>query len=105
MAVGSEMEADIDDLPKNPANYMALTPLWFLDRAALVHPNRLSVVHGPKRFTWSETYQRCRRLASALAARSIGPGCTVTLSLSLFLSLILVFSVFLSPVMIAYRTV
>ncbi|CAL9779146.1 unnamed protein product [Musa acuminata subsp. burmannicoides] len=77
MAVGSEMEADIDDLPKNPANYMALTPLWFLDRAALVHPNRLSVVHGPKRFTWSETYQRCRRLASALAAHSIGPGCTV----------------------------
>ncbi|KAE9453259.1 hypothetical protein C3L33_14840, partial [Rhododendron williamsianum] len=29
-------ERDIDDLPKNAANYTALTPLWFLDRAALV---------------------------------------------------------------------
>ncbi|XP_074588852.1 acetate--CoA ligase CCL3-like [Curcuma longa] len=70
-------EADIDDLPRNEANHTALTPLWFLDRAALVHPNRLSVVHGRRRFTWAETYQRCRRLASALHARSIGPGKTV----------------------------
>nr|CAD1828548.1 unnamed protein product [Ananas comosus var. bracteatus] len=52
-------------------------PLWFLDRAALVHPNRPSVIHGPVRFTWADTYRRCRRLASALATRSIGPGSTV----------------------------
>nr|CAD1833239.1 unnamed protein product [Ananas comosus var. bracteatus] len=70
-------ERDIDDLPKNAANYTTLTPVWFLDRAALVHPDRTSVVHGPVRFTWAETYRRCRRLASALARRSIGPGCTV----------------------------
>ncbi|KAB1213871.1 Acetate/butyrate--CoA ligase AAE7, peroxisomal [Morella rubra] len=68
---------DIDDLPKNAANYTALTPLWFLDRAALVHPTRLSVVHESRRYTWRETYQRCRRLASALSTHSIGPGCTV----------------------------
>ncbi|KAG1371334.1 acetate/butyrate--CoA ligase AAE7, peroxisomal [Cocos nucifera] len=70
-------ERDIDELPKNPANYTALTPLWFLERAALVHPNRLAVVHGPARYTWADTYRRCRRLASALASRSIGPGSTV----------------------------
>ncbi|XP_008786232.2 acetate/butyrate--CoA ligase AAE7, peroxisomal [Phoenix dactylifera] len=70
-------ERDIDELPKNPANYTALTPLWFLERAALVHPDRLAVVHGPARYTWAETYRRCRRLASALASRSIGPGSTV----------------------------
>nr|XP_010938304.1 acetate/butyrate--CoA ligase AAE7, peroxisomal [Elaeis guineensis] len=70
-------ERDIDELPKNPANYTALTPLWFLERAALVHPNRLAVVHGPVRYTWADTYRRCRRLASALASRSIGPGSTV----------------------------
>lgn len=70
-------ERDIDDLPKNAANYTALTPLWFLDRAALVHPNRNSVIHGSVRYTWLQTYQRCRRLASALSNRSVGFGSTV----------------------------
>lgn len=70
---------DIDDLPKNAANYMALTPLWFLDRAATVHPTRTSVVHGSTRYTWLQTYQRCRRLASALSKRSVGLGCTVAI--------------------------
>lgn len=73
------MAKDIDDLQKNAANYMALTPLWFLDRAATVHPTRTSVVHGSKRYTWLQTYQRCRRLASALSKRSIGLGCTVAI--------------------------
>ncbi|KAJ3679524.1 hypothetical protein LUZ60_017535 [Juncus effusus] len=73
----TNMDIDIDDLPKNEANHTALTPLWFLERAALVHPTRDSVVHGPVRFTWAETYRRCRRLASALARRSVGPGSTV----------------------------
>ncbi|KAJ0979875.1 hypothetical protein J5N97_015349 [Dioscorea zingiberensis] len=68
---------DIDELPKNPANFTALTPLWFLERAALVHPGRPSVIHGSVRFTWADTYRRCRRLASALSRRSIGPGSTV----------------------------
>jgi len=68
---------DIDDLPKIPANYTALTPLWFLDRAAVVHPTRKSVIHGSREYTWRQTYDRCRRLASALADRSIGPGSTV----------------------------
>ncbi|XP_056161254.1 acetate--CoA ligase CCL3-like [Syzygium oleosum] len=71
------MARDIDDLPKNEANHTALTPLWFLERAALVHPGRRSVVHGSVAFTWLQTYQRCRRLASALSSRSIGAGCTV----------------------------
>lgn len=73
------MAEDIDDLPKNAANYMALTPLWFLDRAATVHPTRTSVVHGATRYTWLQTYERCRRLASALSKRSIGLGCTVAI--------------------------
>ncbi|KAL5700925.1 Acetate/butyrate--CoA ligase aae7 [Ranunculus cassubicifolius] len=69
--------ADIDDLPRNEANYTALTPLWFLDRAALVHPQRKSIIHGSLQYTWLQTYQRCRRLASALRNRSIGFGKTV----------------------------
>ena len=57
------------DLDKTQANYAPLTPLTFIERAAYVYPNRLSVVHGAQRFTWRETYARCRRLASALARR------------------------------------
>lgn len=70
-------EKDIDDLPKNAANYTALTPLGFLQRAALVFPERTSIIHGSDRYTWLQTYQRCRRLASALAKRSVTFGSTV----------------------------
>jgi len=64
-------------LDRNSANYMALTPLSFLPRAAAVYPERTAVVHGSQRFTWAEAHQRCRRLAAALAARGIGKGDTV----------------------------
>ncbi|KAK7332619.1 hypothetical protein VNO80_29374 [Phaseolus coccineus] len=70
-------ERDIDDLPKNEANHTALTPLWFLERAALVHPTRRSIVHGSRHYTWLQTYQRCRRFASALSNHSIGLANTV----------------------------
>ena len=69
------------DLDKNPANYSPLTPLSFLERAAFVFPDRVSVIHGAQRFTWRQTYARCRQLASALARRGIGPGETVAVML------------------------
>ncbi|MCR9218984.1 MAG: acyl-CoA synthetase [Alphaproteobacteria bacterium] len=65
------------DLDKNAANYTPLTPLSFIRRAAQVFPDRESVVHGRQRFTWAETHARCRRLASALAAKGVGAGDTV----------------------------
>lgn len=68
-----------DGLDKNPANYVPLSPLTFLERAAAVYPNYTSIVHGEKRFTWAKTYARCRRLASALRAYGIGQGDTVAL--------------------------
>ncbi|KAJ4850671.1 Acetate/butyrate--CoA ligase aae7, peroxisomal [Turnera subulata] len=74
------MAKDIDDLPKNAANYTALTPLWFLERAATVHPTRVSLLHGSVKYSWRETYQRCRRLASALNNHSVGLGSTGDLS-------------------------
>jgi fatty-acyl-CoA synthase len=64
-------------LDRNPANFAPLTPLTFLERAAQVHPDVLSVIHGDIRFTWSQTYSRCCRLASALAKSGIGRGDTV----------------------------
>jgi len=66
-----------ENLAKNRANYAPLTPLSFLERAACVYPRRLAVIHGGQRQTWGETYQRCRRLGSALARRGIGVGDTV----------------------------
>jgi fatty-acyl-CoA synthase len=64
-------------LDRNRANYAPLTPLVFLDWAADVYPSRLAVVHGRRRFTWAQTAERARRLASALAARGIVAGDTV----------------------------
>jgi hypothetical protein len=70
------------DLYRNPANYAPLTPLSFLERAATVYPKRTSVIHGARRFTWQETYARCRRLASALIQHGIGKGDTVSAMLA-----------------------
>ena len=70
------------DLDKNPANYAPLTPLGFIERAAYVYPARTAVVHGKRRYTWAETYARCRRLASALAKRNIGVGDVVAAMLA-----------------------
>jgi fatty-acyl-CoA synthase len=64
-------------LDKNAANYAPLTPLSFLERAAHVYPDRVSVIHGAQRSTWRQTYERSRRLASALAKRGLGVGDTV----------------------------
>src|SRR5258705_6940944 len=64
-------------LDKNPANYVPLTPLSFLARSAAVYPDHVSTVYEGRSFTWSQTYARCRRLASYLAGRGIGDGDTV----------------------------
>jgi len=65
-------------LPKTPANYTPLSPITFLTRTAFVHPQRISIIHGERHWTWAETYIRCCRLASALTKRGIGKGDTVS---------------------------
>ena len=65
------------DLDRNEANFQPLTPLSFLDRAARAFPDHVAVIHGSLRRTYAELYERCRRLASALADKGIGPGDTV----------------------------
>ncbi|XP_062209768.1 butanoate--CoA ligase AAE1-like isoform X1 [Phragmites australis] len=54
------------------ANYVPLTPLSFLERAALVYGGRTAVVCGDKRYSWRETRERCLAGASALAHRGVG---------------------------------
>ncbi|KAI4299670.1 hypothetical protein L6164_033105 [Bauhinia variegata] len=61
----------MDKLPKCKANYIALSPLTFLKRAAHCYANRPSVICEGTRFTWLQTYDRCRRVASSLRALNI----------------------------------
>ena len=66
-------------LDQNQANYVPLSPLSFIKRAALVYPNKTSLVYGSARYTWKETYDRTRQLASILQQNGIGQGDTVSI--------------------------
>ena len=76
---GNDVPSPFDiDLDKNAANYVPLSPLSFIRRAAAVFPDRTAVIHGTaRRYSWAQAYERCRRLASALRARGIGRNDTV----------------------------
>ncbi|MBB5017029.1 fatty-acyl-CoA synthase [Chitinivorax tropicus] len=64
-------------LDANQANYVPLTPLTFLSRAAEVWPDKWAVIHGDRRYTWADVASRARRLASGLAKFGVGVGDTV----------------------------
>ncbi|MCP4470926.1 MAG: acyl-CoA synthetase [Gammaproteobacteria bacterium] len=69
------------DLDKNEANYSPLSPLTFIERAAAVYPQHCAQIYGDIRYSWAETYSRCRRLASALRQHGVGADDTVALML------------------------
>lgn len=73
------------DLPQTPANYASISPLSFIERSASVYPQRLAIVHGTGRDalrrTWSQLYDRCRQLASALERSGVSKGDTVAVML------------------------
>ena len=58
-------------------NYEPLSPLSFIHRTASIYPDMVSIIHGEQQFTWTQTYDRCRRLASALVSHGIRHGDTV----------------------------
>jgi fatty-acyl-CoA synthase len=70
------------NLDKTAANFQALSPLSFLERSAAVYPDHIAIIHGTSRTTYGDFYARCRRLASALALRYVGPGDTVSVMLA-----------------------
>jgi fatty-acyl-CoA synthase len=67
------------DLDRRTANYVPLSPVSFLTRAARIYPNRVAVIHGDKRFTYAAFLERARRLASSLARAGVGKGDTVAI--------------------------
>jgi len=66
-------------LERTVANYVPLSPLSFLPKAALLYPERTAIVQGERAQNWADTYKRCRRLASALARCGIDRGDTVAI--------------------------
>ncbi|WP_025769934.1 acyl-CoA synthetase [Thioalkalivibrio sp. HK1] len=67
------------DLDRNAANFVPLTPVSFIDRAAQVYPDYPSIIDGARRFTWGETFERCRRFVSALKMHGVEKGDCVSI--------------------------
>jgi len=66
--------ADETGLGKCEANYVPLTPLSHLTRAARVFADREALIYGDIRLTYAQYHGRVTRLASALAKAGIASG-------------------------------
>ena len=66
--------SDETGLEKTKANYVALTPLSHLRRAAQVFASREALVYGTRRYSYTQYHARVSQLASALSSRGIKPG-------------------------------
>ena len=66
------------NLDKNPANFVPLTPLTFLERAKDIYPNYEALVYEDRKYTWLDIYKRCTQFASALEKIGITKGDTVS---------------------------
>ncbi|RDX62120.1 putative acyl-activating enzyme 2, partial [Mucuna pruriens] len=68
----------MEGLLRCPANFLPLSPISFLERAAKVCRDRTSLVYGCLEYNWAETHQRCLKLASALTHLGISRGDVVS---------------------------
>ncbi|MCO8041320.1 acyl-CoA synthetase [Acinetobacter bohemicus] len=75
------MVSAYDELPRTPANFVALSPLRYLERAAYIYPTQNAIIHGKREISWRETYQRCRQFAHQLQKLGIGKNDTVSVLL------------------------
>ena len=66
------MTIEYDQLAKNKANHVPLSPISFLHRTADIYPHIESLIYHERRDTWRETRERCVKFASSLAARGFG---------------------------------
>lgn len=65
---------DEDGLERCPANFVALTPLSHLARAAQVFATREAIRYGDISYSYAQYHRRVSQLASALHQRGIKPG-------------------------------
>lgn len=75
------MVSAYDDFEKNPANFVALSPLRYLERAAYIYPMQAAIIHGTRSISWSESYKRCKQFAHQLRQLGIGKNDTVSVLL------------------------
>jgi fatty-acyl-CoA synthase len=69
------------DLDRNSANFVALSPISFVERSAEIFGDLPAVVHGARRYDWSQLRERSARLAAALRAMGVARGTTVSVML------------------------
>jgi len=67
-----------EHLDRSPANFVALSPVSFVERSAEVFGDVEAVVHGRRRYTWRQTRDRSARLAAALRSFGVGRATTVS---------------------------
>ncbi|KAJ8444192.1 hypothetical protein Cgig2_031012 [Carnegiea gigantea] len=68
----------MDHLKPSPANSSPLTPLSFLERAAVVYGDCPSIVYDATTYTWAQTYHRCLQIASSISSLGLGRGHVVS---------------------------
>ena len=69
------------DLDRNAANYVALSPVSFVERSAEIFGDLPAVIHGQRRYNWQQTRERSARLAAALQSLGVTRGSTVSVML------------------------
>ena len=69
------------DLDRNSANFVALSPISFVERSAEIFGDLPAIVHGARRYDWSQLRERSARLAAALRAMGVVRGTTVSVML------------------------
>ncbi len=60
-------------------SFEPLTPVSFLDRAAAAHGERIAVVDGELRLSYTQLHERCRRLAGGRPVAVLAPNSHVLL--------------------------
>ena len=65
--------------PVNALNFVELSPISFLRRAADTYPEHPAVIYQQRHYTWKQTAQRCKQLASALNQLGVSTGTTVSM--------------------------
>ena len=68
-----------NNLDKNNANYVPLTPITFLERTKDIYPNYEALIYKNRSYTWREVYDRSILFASSLEKTGIKPGDTVSI--------------------------
>jgi len=69
------------NLDRNSANFVALSPVSFVERSAEIFGDLPAVIHGQRRYTWAQLRERSARLAAALRSLGMARGSTVSVLL------------------------